>query len=80
MTVTPTELRANLYRLLDQVLATGEPLLIHRGGQTLRVELAREVTEPDVFASLPIRDDYVVDREGAIEVDWLANWTAGRDL
>jgi len=36
-TVTPTELRANIYRLLDEVLETGLPLEISKGGRKLRI-------------------------------------------
>lgn len=35
--VTASQLRQDVYRLLDQVLATGEPLEIRRNGRTLRV-------------------------------------------
>lgn len=35
--VTPTELRGNLYNLLDEVLNTGIPLEIVRGGKRLRI-------------------------------------------
>jgi len=35
--ITPTELRKNLYRLLDQVLETGQPLRIDRGGQLILI-------------------------------------------
>ncbi|MBM3269023.1 MAG: type II toxin-antitoxin system Phd/YefM family antitoxin [Candidatus Sericytochromatia bacterium] len=33
--VKPTELRAHLFEILDQVLATGEPCEIDRGGRRL---------------------------------------------
>ena len=36
-TVTPTELRANIYRLLDEVLRTGIPLEITKGNRRLRI-------------------------------------------
>ena len=35
--VTPTELRKNLYNLLDEILKTGIPLEIDRGGKRLRI-------------------------------------------
>lgn len=35
--ITLTELRKDLFRLMDRVLETGEPLLIRRGGRVLRV-------------------------------------------
>jgi hypothetical protein len=36
--LTATELRANLYRVLDAVLATGRPCRVVRGGRTLVIE------------------------------------------
>ena len=38
MPVTATQLRKDIYRLLDQVLETGQPLELERKGQILRVE------------------------------------------
>ena len=35
--LSPTLLRANLYRLLDEVLETGVPIEIDRGGRRLRI-------------------------------------------
>lgn len=37
-TVTPTELRSNIYNLLDEVLDSGIPLEINKGGRKLRIE------------------------------------------
>lgn len=37
MDITPTELRRDLYRLLDEVLDSGLPLSIHRRGRVLRL-------------------------------------------
>lgn len=36
-TVTPTELRANIYKLLEEVLNTGIPLEINKGSKRLRI-------------------------------------------
>jgi len=36
-TITPTELRTNIYNLLDEVLSTGRPLEIKKGDRTLRI-------------------------------------------
>ncbi len=48
-TVTPTELRTNIYRLLDEVLQTGVPIEIRRGDRRLRIE---PVEKPDKFLNL----------------------------
>jgi hypothetical protein len=36
-TVTPTELRGNIYNLLDEVLKTSIPLEIKKGDQKLKI-------------------------------------------
>jgi hypothetical protein len=73
--ITPTELRANLYNLLDEVLATGIPLEINRGGKRLRIS---PVEEPDKLKNLVHRPGVIngdqlfrvaIDWEGEIELD-----------
>lgn len=79
MTVTPTELRSDLYRLLDKVIASGEPLLVRRGDSTVRITLVAAAAEPMVPPAL--RPDLIVgDPDALVQSDWLAEWTAGRDL
>ncbi len=36
-TVSPTELRSNIYNLLDEVLNSGVPIEINKGGKLLRI-------------------------------------------
>lgn len=62
--VTPSQLRVDIYRLIDQVLETGEPLVIRRGGRTLRLvpdaptdRLDRIRTNPHLIVGDP--DDLV---------------------
>ena len=47
--VTLTALRKDLFRLVDSVLATGEPLVIRRGGRrlTLVAEAVERKTTPE---------------------------------
>lgn len=72
MTVSPSELRANIYRLLDEVLETGIPLEIERNGRTLRIvaddppsKLARLVPHPGTI---------IGDPEDIVEMDWSVYW------
>jgi hypothetical protein len=46
MVVTASELRMNIYRLLDQVLETGVPLEIERKGRTLQIVAEEPRTDP----------------------------------
>ncbi|MEA3286624.1 MAG: type II toxin-antitoxin system Phd/YefM family antitoxin [Candidatus Marinimicrobia bacterium] len=36
-TITPTELRSNIYNLLDEILSTGIPIEVNKGGEKLRI-------------------------------------------
>jgi len=73
MRVSPSELRANIYRLLDQVLETGVPLEIDRNGRLLRIvpdepvdRLSRLVPHPGTI---------VGDPEDLVSLDWSGCWT-----
>ncbi len=73
MEVTASGLRQDIYRILDQVLATGEPVAIRRKGRTLRIvaddgpggRLAAVRTNPDAL---------VGDPEDLVHVDWSDLW------
>ena len=51
-TVTPTELRANVYNLLDEVLQSGLPIEIKKGDRRLRIVPADKA---DKFMNLVFR-------------------------
>jgi hypothetical protein len=40
--LSPSRLRANLYRILDHILESGEPVEIERKGRRLRIVVERE--------------------------------------
>ena len=67
-TVTPTELRANIYQLLEEVLNTGVPLEIKKGDKKLRIvpaergdKLQNLIARPKVIAGDP---------EELVEISW----------
>jgi hypothetical protein len=68
MAISPSELRANIYRLLDEVLDTGTPLEIERKGRTLRIVRDEPI---DRLSRLVPHPDYIVgDPEDLVEIDW----------
>lgn len=72
MAMTPTELRANLYRVLDHVAETGEPVEIARGGRTLKIVLD---APKDKIKNLPKRPEYLtVDPDSIVHLDWSGEW------
>ena len=66
-----SELRQNIYQLLDQVLETGVPLEIERRGKKLRI-----TPEPlrDKLENLKRRDCLVGDPEDIVHMDWSKEW------
>lgn len=70
--VTPSQLRQDIYRLIDKVLETGEPLEIERKGRRLRLvaeapidRLSRIRVDPDVISGDP---------EDLVSIDWSVEW------
>jgi hypothetical protein len=75
MALTASKLRADIYRLLDRVLETGEPLEIERKGKVLVVS-AKEVKKAGPkLDNIPTRPGYIVgDPDELIHMDWSAEW------
>jgi hypothetical protein len=72
MPITASKLRANVYRLLDQVLETGQPLEIERNGKALVIAPKEEAS---IWERLPRREGYIVgDPADLIHIDWSSEW------
>ncbi|TAK25051.1 MAG: type II toxin-antitoxin system Phd/YefM family antitoxin [Chloroflexota bacterium] len=72
MALTASELRQNVYRLLDQVLETGVPLEIVRNGRRLRIAPVEGGSKLDRLVPHP---DYMVDDpETYVHIDWSGEW------
>lgn len=66
--VTPTELRANIYKLLDEVLKTGIPLEVRKGNRILTI---RPDEAPDKLKNLIPRPDVIQgDPENLVDISW----------
>lgn len=72
MAITASQLRQDVYRLLDQVLRTGQPLEIERHGQLLRIcaaaaggRLDRVTPRPDLICGDPA---------DLASLDWSTTW------
>ena len=69
--ITPSKLRANLYRILDQVLASRQPVEIERKGKRLRIVAERSGSldllkpHPEYLKVLP---------EEIVHMDWSGEW------
>lgn len=65
MSITVTELRANLYRLIDEVIETGQPLVVERNGHKVVIERSPLVSRPDFVKGDP---------EDLVHLDWSGEW------
>lgn len=76
MRVTASQLRADVYRLLDRVLESGEPLEIERGGRVLRI--VGPTAGPSWVDRLPRRDGALVgDPDEFVHLDASDAWDPG---
>lgn len=67
-TVTPTELRKNIFNLLDEVLNTGIPLEIKKDDKILRIV---PVKKTDKLQNLVSRPDAIKgDPEELVSISW----------
>ena len=72
MPIKATQLRQNLYQLLDQVLAEGKPLEIERGGQILKIIPAQSVSKFDLLED---KQSIIGDPEDLLGLDWSEYWS-----
>ncbi|MEI8083231.1 MAG: type II toxin-antitoxin system Phd/YefM family antitoxin [Actinomycetes bacterium] len=72
MAISITELRSNLYRLVDRVLADGTPLEIERNGRLLTISATPPTSK---FDALAVRPDVIAgDPEDLVHGDWSDEW------
>jgi len=72
MIITPSKFRSNIYRLLDQVIETGEPLLIKRHKEMLKVSPIHKSSKLDRL----IRHSCLKgDPESIVHCDWSKEWS-----
>jgi hypothetical protein len=69
--MTATELRKDIYKVLDEVLETGNPLEVTRGSRTLMIVPAggRRLR----LADLPRREALICTPDELVETSW--DWT-----
>lgn len=74
MAVSASELRANIYRILDRILATGVPIEVVRGRRKLKI-VPGDAGEPSKLDALRPRPEVLlVDPDEIVHVDWSKEW------
>jgi hypothetical protein len=70
--ITASRLRDNVYKILDEVLDTGQPVEIERRGRRLRIVAAEPKGR---LQRLVKRPRYLkVDPEAIVHLDWRDQW------
>jgi prevent-host-death family protein len=72
MSISATELRANIYKLLDQVIETGVPLEIERNGHVVRLVAEKPQSKWDRLVPRP--ESVVGDPDDLVHMDWYDEW------
>lgn len=69
---TASKLRADIYRMLDEILETGRPLEVERNGKTLVIAPKEEKS---IWDRLPRREGAIIgDPDELIHIDWSSEW------
>ncbi|MBI2336540.1 MAG: type II toxin-antitoxin system Phd/YefM family antitoxin [Deltaproteobacteria bacterium] len=71
MVLTTSKLRENIYRFLDQVLKTGQPLEIERKGRRLKIVPVKPAGK---LNNLPSRSIVSGSPESIVHIDWSKEW------
>ncbi len=70
--ITATQLRKNVYRLLDQVVDSGETIEVNRKGKLIKIEPVGKVSK---LASLKPHPDCIRGNpDDLVHVDWSDRW------
>ena len=72
MAITATELRQDIYKLLDEILDSGVPLEIERRGRRLQIVPAERPSKLDRL--IPHPDAMTEDPEWYVHIDWSGEW------
>lgn len=78
MALSITKLRADLYNIIDQVIATGSPIEIERNGHIVKIVAEKPKSKLDSLITHP--DLIQGDPEELVHIDWSSYWTEKENL
>lgn len=73
MKINPSVLRKNIYKVLDHILETGEPVEIERKGSILKI--IPDDKKGRKLSRLTPRDCIAGDPEDLVHCDWSNEWS-----
>lgn len=71
MALKPSNLRQNIYRILDQVAKTGVPVEIDRKGLILKIIPVKKISRLHNLKKRPVLN---CDPETIVHMDWSKEW------
>ena len=80
MPLKPTQLRKNLYKLLDQVIETQNPIEINRNGHIVKLVVEQKKNHCKLANIKAHPDAICADPDSFVHIDWSSHWEEGRDL
>jgi len=72
MLVTPTDFRQNLFKLLDEIIQTGQTLEINRNGNIIQVIPPKKSSKLDRLVAHP--DTVIGNSDEIVSIDWSGEW------
>ena len=73
MRITASKLRENVYRILDEAIATGNPVEVVRKGAVLKIVPEKRASKLDRLKKR--KNVFVGDTDDIIGMDWSKDWT-----
>jgi len=71
--LTASHLRQNIYRILDEVIETGQPVEIERKGRVVRIETKKQ--DKSIFEILTPHPGAIAgDADDLVHIDWSQEW------
>jgi hypothetical protein len=74
MHISLTQLRANLYQWIDELIATGEPIEIERKGTRIKITVVGNMATPKKKTFIKRPNICVGNPEELIHMDWMKEW------
>jgi len=74
VSITASKLRANIYQVLDQVAATGQPIDVLCNGQLLRIVAVQAGARPKLQRLSPRAGAFTGDLGELAELNWASSW------
>jgi prevent-host-death family protein len=71
MSISASQLRQNIYRLLDKVARTGVAIVVYRKGKKIKIVPAENVSKLRNLKKRPILKG---DPEEIVHIDWSREW------